>query len=151
MDLWRKIIFALQESESEMNYDISLVQNMFLQALMTGFSDDNIKSDMKTFLSNKTVSDETFFELLNKAKNSVEKTQKELQRASRTARVNEITSSDVSQNSNKTEKSKKENPVVNEIREMKSETVAAIRRSVDLLIKVLAVSVKLRLIRNQID
>ena len=53
MDLRRKIIFALQESESEMNYDISLVQNMFLQALMTGFSDDNIKSDMKTFLSNK--------------------------------------------------------------------------------------------------
>ena len=74
-----------------------------------------------------------------------------MQRASRTARVNEITSSDVSQNNNKTEKSKKENPVVNEIREMKSEIVAAIRGSVDLLIKVLAVSVKLRLIRNQID
>ena len=52
MDLRHKIIiiFASQESESEMNYDISLVQNMSLHALMTGFSDDNIKSDMKTFL-----------------------------------------------------------------------------------------------------
>ena len=49
MDLRQKIIFASQESESEMNYDISLVQNMFLHALMTGFSDDNIKSDMKIF------------------------------------------------------------------------------------------------------
>ena len=54
-----------------MNYDISLVQNMFLHALMTGFSDDNIKSDVKTFLSDKTVSDETLFEQLNKATHSV--------------------------------------------------------------------------------
>ena len=97
---------------------------------MTGFSDDNIKSDMKTFLSDKTVSDETLFEQLNKATNSVNERKKKLQSASRTARVNEITSSDVSQNNNKTEKSQKENPIVNEIREMKSEIVAAIRGSV---------------------
>ena len=126
----QKIIFASQESESEINYDISLVQNMFLHALMTGFSDDNIKSDMKTFLSDKTVSDETLFEQLNKATNSVNERKKKLQSASRTARVNEITSSDVSQNNNKTEKPKKENPIVNEIREMKSGIVAAIRGSV---------------------
>ena len=62
MDLRQKIIFASQESESEMNYHISLVQDMFIHALMTGFSDDNIKSDMKTFLSDKTVSDETLCE-----------------------------------------------------------------------------------------
>ena len=131
MDLRQKIIFASQESESEMNYDISLVQNMFLHALMTGFSDDNIKSDMKTFLSDKTVSDETLFEQLNKATNSVNELKKKLQSASRTARVNEITwSDDVSQNNNKTEKSKKENPIVNEIKEMKSEIVPAIRGSV---------------------
>ena len=145
MDLWHKIIFALQESESEMNYDISLVQNMFLHALMTGFSDDNIKSDVKTFLSNKIVSDKMLFEQLNKATNSVDESKKKLQSSSRTAGVNEITSSDVSQNNNKTEKSIKENHIVNEIREMKSQIVATIRRSVDLLIKVLAVSVKLRL------
>ena len=97
MDLWQKIIFASQESESEINYDISLVQNIFLHALMTGFSDDNIKSDMKTFLSDKTVSDETLFEQLNKATNKVTERKKKLQSASRTARINEITSSDVSQ------------------------------------------------------
>ena len=130
MDLRQKIIFALQESKSEMNYDISLVQNMFLHALMAGFSDDNIKSDMKTFLSDKTVSNETLFEQLNKATNSVNERKKKLQSASRTARINEITSSDVSQNNKKTEKSKKENPIVNEVREMKLEIVAAIRGSV---------------------
>ena len=65
MVLRQTVIFASQESESEMSYDISLVQNMFLHALMTGNSDDNIKSDMKTFLSDKTVSDETLFEQLN--------------------------------------------------------------------------------------
>ena len=108
MDLQQKIIFASQESESEMNYDISLVQNMFLHALMTGFSDDNIKSDMKTFLSDKTVSDETLFEQLNKATNSVNEHKKKLQSASRTTSINEIASSDVSQNNNKTEKSKNE-------------------------------------------
>ena len=107
MDLWQKIIFVSQESESEMNYDISLVQNMFLHALMTGCSDDNIKSDMKTFLSDKTVSDETLFEQVNKATNSVNERKKKLQSASRTARVNEITLSDVSQNNNKTENSKR--------------------------------------------
>ena len=130
MDLWLKIILASQESESEMNYDISLVQNMFLYALMTGFSDDNIKSDMKTFLNDKTESNETLFEQLNTAINSVNERKKKLQSASRTARINGITSNDVSQNNNKTEKSKKENPTVNEIREMKLEIVAAIRGSV---------------------
>ena len=55
---------------------------------------------------------------------------KKLQSASRTARINEITSTDVSQNDNKTEKIKKENPILNEIREMKSEIVAAIKGSV---------------------
>ena len=87
-----------------MNYDISLDQNMFLHALTTGFSDDNIKSDMKTFLSNKTVSDETLFEQLNTATNLVNERKKKLQSASRTATINEITSNDVSQNKNKTEK-----------------------------------------------
>ena len=130
MDLRQKIIFASQESESEMNYDISLVQNMFLHALITGFSDDNIKSDMKIFLGDKTVSDETLFEQLNKATYSVNERKKKLQSAGRTATINEVTSSDVSQNNNKTEKSKKENPIVNEIREMKSTIVAAIRGSV---------------------
>ena len=80
---------------------------------------------MKTFLSDKTVRDETLFEQLNKATNSVNERKKKLQSVRRTDRVNEITSSDVSQNNNKTEKSKKENPIVNEIREMKSEIVAA--------------------------
>ena len=126
MNLQQKIIFASQESESEMNFDISLVQNMFLHVFMTGFSDDNIKSDMKTFLSDKTLSDETLFEQSNTATNSVNERKKKLQ----SARINEITSSDVSQNNNKTEKIKKENPIVNEIREMKSEIVVAIRGSV---------------------
>ena len=130
MDSWQKIIFASQESESEMNYDISLVQNMFLHALMTAFSDDNIKSDMKTFLSDKTVSNETLFEQLNTAINPVNERKKKLQSSSRTARINEITSNDVSQSNNKPEKPEKENPFVNEIREMKSEIVAAIRGSV---------------------
>ena len=80
---------------------------MFLHALMTGFSDDNITSDMKTFLSDKTVSDETLLEQLNTASNSVNERTKKLQSASRTARINEITWNDVSQNNNKTEKKKK--------------------------------------------
>ena len=67
------------------------------------------------------------FEQLNKATNSVNERKKKLQSASRTARINEITSSD---NNKKTEKSKKENPIVNEIREMKLEIVAAIGGSV---------------------
>ena len=105
---------------------------MFLHALMIGFPDDNIKSDTKTFLSDKTVSDETLFEQLNKATNSVNERKKKLQSASRTVRINEITSSDISQN-NITEKSVKENPIVDEIREIKSEIVATIRGSVDLI------------------
>ena len=107
MDSRQKIIFEWQESESEMNYDIFLAQNMFLHALMTGFSYDNIKSDMRASLSDKTVSDETLFEQLNKATNSVNERKKKFQSASRTARINEMTLSDASENNNKTEKSKK--------------------------------------------
>ena len=62
---------------------------------------------MKTYLRDKTVSDETLFEQLNKATNSVNERKKKLQSASRTASVNEITSSEVSQNNNKTENKKK--------------------------------------------
>ena len=130
MDLRQNIIFASQESESEMNYDISLVQNVPSCFDDWFFLMTTSSHNMKTFLSDKTVSDETLFEQLNKATNSVNERKKKLQSASRTARVNEITSSDVSQNNNKTEKSKKENPIVNEIREMKSDIVAAIRESV---------------------
>ena len=106
---------------------------------------------MKTFLSDKTVGDETLFQQLNKATNSVNERIKKLQSAGRTARINEITSSDVSQIiiNNKTEKSKEDNPIVNELREIKSETVAAIRGSV--VDKSSSGISELRLIRNQID
>ena len=70
---------------------------------------------MKTFLCDKTVSNETLFEQLNKATNSVNERKNKLQSASRTARINEVTSRNVSQNNNKTERSKKENPTVNKI------------------------------------
>ena len=62
---------------------------------------------MKTSLSDKTVSDETLSEQLNKSTNSVNERNRKLQSASRTARISEITSSDVSQNNNKTKNPKK--------------------------------------------
>ncbi len=66
-DLRQKIIFASQEDESGLKYDPALVQNMFLHTVLTGLQNDRIQSDLQSFLSDPTISDEVLLERLNVA------------------------------------------------------------------------------------
>ncbi len=67
LDLRQKIIFASQEDESGLKYDPASVQNMFLHTVLTGLQNDRIQSDLQSFLSDPTISDEVLLERLNVA------------------------------------------------------------------------------------
>ena len=65
LDLKQKVLFASQESDSELKYDPTLVHGMFVHSFSFGLQNENIKMEMKPHLEKKTVSDEELFEKLN--------------------------------------------------------------------------------------
>ena len=65
LDLKQKVLFASQESDSELKYDPTLVHGMFVHSFSLGLQNENIKMEMKPHLEKKTVSDEELFEKLN--------------------------------------------------------------------------------------
>ena len=67
LDLRQKVIFASQEAGSGLKYNPSLVQNMFLHALLTGLRSDAVKSEMRPYLQNPSTTDEELFSKMNVA------------------------------------------------------------------------------------
>ena len=88
LDLKQKVLFASQESDSELKYDPTLVHGMFVHSFSIGLQNENIKVEMKPHLEKKTVSDEELFEKLNVCvSNEMERSQKQgTGRRKRTAR-----------------------------------------------------------------
>ena len=77
LDLKQKVLFASQESYSELKYDPTLVHGMFVHSFSLGLQNENIKMEMKPHLEKKTVSDEELFEKLNVCvSNEMERSQK---------------------------------------------------------------------------
>ena len=73
----QKVLFASQESDSELKYDPTLVHGMFVHSFSLGLQNENIKMEMKPHLEKKTVSDEELFEKLNVCvSNEMERSQK---------------------------------------------------------------------------
>ena len=70
MDMRQKVIFASQESESQLQYDPVLVQKLFLRAISTGLISYSIKADIDPYLNDINVSDEVLLEKLNLAANN---------------------------------------------------------------------------------
>ena len=70
MDIRQKVIFASQESESQLQYDPVLVQKLFLRAISTGLISYSIKADIDPYLNDINVSDEVLLEKLNLAANN---------------------------------------------------------------------------------
>ena len=66
LDLRQRVILASEESTTGMRYDPQLVQSLFLQCVVTGLSNDNIRQDMKQNLTNDT-SDEELLDRLTTA------------------------------------------------------------------------------------
>ena len=77
LDLKQKILFASQETDSELKYDPTLVRGMFVHSFSLGLQNENIKIEMKPYLDKKTMSNEELFEKLNVCySNEMERSQK---------------------------------------------------------------------------
>ena len=68
LDLKPKVLFASQEADSDLKYDVKLVQCMFLHSLLTGLRSDGIKLELKPCLQNTHVTDQGLFETCHKYK-----------------------------------------------------------------------------------
>ena len=77
LDLKQKVLFASQETDSELKYDPTLVHGMFVHSFSLDLQNENIKIEMKPYLEKKTISDEELFEKLNVCvSNEMERSQK---------------------------------------------------------------------------
>ena len=77
LDLKQKVLFASQETDSDLKYDPTLVHGMFVHSFSLGLKNENIKIEMKPYLEKKTMSDEELFEKLNVCvSNDMERSQK---------------------------------------------------------------------------
>ena len=73
----QEILFASQESDSELKYEPTLVHGMFVHSFSLGLQNENIKIEMKPYLEKETMSDEELFEKLNVCfSNEMERSQK---------------------------------------------------------------------------
>ena len=61
LDLRQKILFATQEADTNLKYDPSLIQGLFLRTIETGLRDDNILMKLRPILQNALISDEELF------------------------------------------------------------------------------------------
>ena len=61
----QKILFASQETDSELKYDPTLVHGMFVHSFSLGLQNENIKIEIKPNLEKKTMNDEELFKKLN--------------------------------------------------------------------------------------
>ena len=68
LDLKPKVLFASQEEDSDLKYDVKLVQCMFLHSLLTGLRSDGIILELKPCLQNTQVTDQELFETCHKYK-----------------------------------------------------------------------------------
>ena len=139
LDLKQKVLFASQETGSDLKYDPKLVQCMFLHSLLTGLRNDSIKMKIKPCLQNTQAEDEELFEKLNAAVSNETERMREL-----SFRHDQSTSRNPAQlvaqvttpNENRTpveDKTPEKPPKVNlltEVRELKAE-LAAIQKGIE--------------------
>ena len=57
LDLKQNVLFASQEADSDLKYDLKLVQCMFLHSSLTGLRSDCVKLKLKPCLKNTHVTD----------------------------------------------------------------------------------------------
>ena len=67
MDLRQQIALASERVKSGLKYSSELIQNQFLQSVMTGLYDDTIRTDIKPYLQNPKVTDEVLLEKMTAA------------------------------------------------------------------------------------
>ena len=61
----QKILFASKEADTQLKYDPTLVQGMFLHAVDTGLEDEAIRNRLRLLLKNPDVQDEDLIQQMN--------------------------------------------------------------------------------------
>lgn len=97
-DLRQKVLFASQETDSRLQYDPKLVQEMFRHSIITGLRSDGIKTELKPYLDDPKTPDEVLFEKIN-VQSSLEAERRRKLNTTRSAAVSEVTEKDRSQQS----------------------------------------------------
>lgn len=69
MDLRQQIHFASERTDSGLKYSPELIQNQFLQTILTGLQDDTIRTDLKPYLQIPKIADEVLLEKMTAAYN----------------------------------------------------------------------------------
>ena len=127
MNLRQKVLFVSKEGDNRFEYSESLLQKQFLHSVVTGLRNDSIKGEMKVLVKQPNFSDEDLLEALNKAVSDENERQGKIKKSSSCSVVG------VEDAKPQVEKKHKENPLLIEIRELKTQLqeVAAMKSDVE--------------------
>lgn len=70
LDLRQKVLFASERAQSGLKYNKELVHNQCSQSIMTGLSNDNIRTEMRLYLQDENSSDELLLQKMQIAQYS---------------------------------------------------------------------------------
>ena len=115
LDLKQKVIFASQEADSGLKYEPSLVQHMFLHALLTGFRSEAVRHELRPLLLDPKTPDEVLFEKANIAASHEMERQEKLR--NKAISVHEVQSQPPTQEQ---KKKPKEGTLMTDITELKA-------------------------------
>ncbi|KAK0144802.1 hypothetical protein N1851_016626 [Merluccius polli] len=92
IELKERLMSAASDASSDVQYNPDLIQKKFLRSLSTGLLSDNIRLQLKFYLDDPGVTDETLIEKMNDAAAVDLETQQKLKRSNpvKPARVNEL-------------------------------------------------------------
>lgn len=91
IELKDRLLFASKGREAEEHYSADLVKRKFLRSVATGLLSDNIKYQIKPYLDDMDVTDETLIERVNEAANlETERLNKLKRNSTKAPRLNEL-------------------------------------------------------------
>lgn len=93
IELKERLLLAAREPGSEERYSPELIHRRFLRSVSTGLLSDNVKFQLKTFLDDPTVTDETLIDKMNEAASADTERQNKLKKNTSskiTTKVHEI-------------------------------------------------------------
>ena len=121
MDLRQKVLFASQETGSGLKYDPTLVQSMFIHALLTGLRSEAVKAELRPYLQDAGTTDEELFAKLNlAASQETERQEKLWTNKGRPVEVRQVTQSDTQTQPGKNKRQPKQGTLTMDIAELKA-------------------------------
>eukprot|EP00112_Aurelia_sp_Birch-Aquarium-sp1_P016484 Seg3744.2 transcript_id=Seg3744.2/GoldUCD/mRNA.D3Y31 product="hypothetical protein" protein_id=Seg3744.2/GoldUCD/D3Y31 len=127
LKLRQQVLLASQEGDSQIKYDQSLVESVFVNAVETGLSDEAIRTRMHLFMQTPNVTDETLIKEINIALSTGNERQNKFGSRKKAQKSDTVVAASVSAPPSKPteQKAGKQNPL--------QATLEAIKADVDVL------------------